>query len=330
MLSSNMHYMTSLIKAFSESTDDDLKKNGGTMYHYTSPSAFLSIIKNKQIRFSDVRFMNDKSEGIYFVKLLLDYIDEHLSENLEAKDVVDILFSDQQQAAIKALELSRIEFSELPTYKIATERRFLLCASRGPSILSMWNYYIHNNAYEGFSIGFNVPKLLETFSTHQEKIIDPFSVYYGNVIYKKKDQEKEIQSLLKQVQDTVRTIPDKSYEHAAVNLRQYIETRGFFYKHDAFEAEKEFRILVVITDDRLKKEKLSWQSNMREIQEDFFVRNGIVVPCFSITIPDEAISRIYLSPIVEEEIARIGVKELLDTIGYKGVQLCKPNIPIRY
>ena len=40
------------------------------VYHYTSPDAFLSIIQNQAVRFTDIRYLNDKTEGIYFVKLL--------------------------------------------------------------------------------------------------------------------------------------------------------------------------------------------------------------------------------------------------------------------
>ena len=45
-------------------------------YHYTSPEAFLSIIRSKTLRFSDIRYMNDKTESIYFLKVLLDFMDE--------------------------------------------------------------------------------------------------------------------------------------------------------------------------------------------------------------------------------------------------------------
>ena len=46
-------------------------------YHYTSPNAFLSILQNQNLRFTDARFMNDKVELTYFIKLLLDFIDKN-------------------------------------------------------------------------------------------------------------------------------------------------------------------------------------------------------------------------------------------------------------
>ena len=46
-------------------------------YHYTSPDAFLSIIQHQAIRFTDIRYLNDRAEGIYFVKLLLDFVEKN-------------------------------------------------------------------------------------------------------------------------------------------------------------------------------------------------------------------------------------------------------------
>lgn len=47
------------------------------VYHYTSPEAFLSIVQGKSVRFSDLRYMNDKSESFFFVKRLLEFCDEN-------------------------------------------------------------------------------------------------------------------------------------------------------------------------------------------------------------------------------------------------------------
>ena len=51
------------IKGFSSESNFDESINKKIVYHYTSPKAFLSILENKQVWFTDVRYMNDKSEG---------------------------------------------------------------------------------------------------------------------------------------------------------------------------------------------------------------------------------------------------------------------------
>lgn len=69
---------------------------------------------------------------------------------------------------------------------------------------------------------------------------------------------------------------------------------------------------------------------MKDIEEDFFVRHGIVVPCFSITIPDDAVSCVCLPPTIEKEIAKEGVSELIDSAKFKKVQIHQSKIPVRF
>ena len=74
------------------------EKNTLTAYHYTSPNALLSIIKDGFIRFSDIEYMNDKSETVYAVKVLLDFLDNHPGEYLFTRDVVSALIGQQSYA----------------------------------------------------------------------------------------------------------------------------------------------------------------------------------------------------------------------------------------
>ena len=36
------------------------------VYHYTNAKALISIFKDKNLRFSDIRYMNDRSEMAFF------------------------------------------------------------------------------------------------------------------------------------------------------------------------------------------------------------------------------------------------------------------------
>ena len=72
----NFQFKSGFIQKFSpeDQSGDHISLNA---YHYTSPEAFLSIIQNHSIRFTDIRYMNDRAEGIYFVKLLLDFVEKN-------------------------------------------------------------------------------------------------------------------------------------------------------------------------------------------------------------------------------------------------------------
>ena len=324
------YFNSKLIKSFSLLSKPNLGKENTMRYHYTSPEAFLSIIRSKQIRFSDVRFMNDKSEGVFFVKLLLEFMDKNRQRFPFTQSVINIIFPENSFDDIKELRVVDVKCSDIQGFEHKANRNFLLCASEKPDLLNMWNYYIHSSSYEGYSIGFNMEKLLKTFDSQQPGLSDPYTVYYGDILYNEKQQQAEIQSLVEHIEQLGHVAINVRNRFAAEVLRQYLETRSYFFKHKAFEAEKEFRVLISISQDRLHKDKSSWVSSMKNVKESFFSRNGLIVPCLSVNIPENAISRIYLSPPSEEDLTRAGVRELVDVSGFSGIQIHKSKIPIRY
>ena len=65
------------IESFSPGKKNFFNNRDKTVYHYTSPEAFLSIIQNQTLRFTDIRYLNDRTEGIYFIKTLLDFMEKN-------------------------------------------------------------------------------------------------------------------------------------------------------------------------------------------------------------------------------------------------------------
>ena len=47
-------------------------------------------------------------------------------------------------------------------------------------------------------------KFLKTFDINVDKFIDPFTVYYGDVLYKEAEQYKEIKSFFDSIADVIR------------------------------------------------------------------------------------------------------------------------------
>lgn len=97
-----------LIKSFSSRNNEEDDFLNKIVYHYTSPSAFLSIIQSQTLRFTDIRYLNDKSEGIYFVKLLLDFMDSYRNEYPLFNEVINKLLKGNDFAQIKELETTSI------------------------------------------------------------------------------------------------------------------------------------------------------------------------------------------------------------------------------
>lgn len=73
-MKNNNEFNSFMIKSFRTDDESVIKGTKKIRYHYTSPSAFLSIIDKRQIRFTDIRYLNDKSEGVYLIKLIINFL----------------------------------------------------------------------------------------------------------------------------------------------------------------------------------------------------------------------------------------------------------------
>ncbi len=308
----------------------------GPQYHYTSPEAFLSIIRNRKLRFSDIRYMNDKTEGIYFVKVLLDFMDKNRERYPYVQSAINSLIGQNNFRRIQDLDISEISFKEVNGFHYEKNRKFLFCTSGENDALNMWNYYIHNGQYQGYNLGLQMESFLRTFSdpaiSYDRIAVDEFEVYYGNVLYTPKEQYAEMELFLNDLEKMARQ--GEAEWMIALRLQGYISNEGLFYKHAKFKNEKEFRIVISIAESQIPhtrdEQKALIGTRNKNIQEDFYIRNGLVVPCLNVQIPEDAISRITVAPIMEFEIAKQSVKEILALSGFPTVPIYKSIIPVRF
>lgn len=327
-----------LIKRFSPGSVDDEVSSNEIVYHYTSPEAFLSIIRSHTLRFTDIHYLNDKSEGIYFTKLLLDFMDEYHDKYPLFNEVVNKLLSGNDYEKIRELDTTAVNYSPVlgQPYK---ERLFVFCACKDPDSLNMWNYYVNNGSYQGYNIGFRTANLLKAFDVPDPSVLDAFTVYYGNVIYDSKKQISEIERLAEWHESRLRYNSAKTHskftrEHAQYLLYSYIHSYGLFYKHQKFKSEDEFRIVIEIYDDRVPCSKEAAQKYFGEynksIEKGFCCKQGLIVPYLSISFPEKSIYRITLAPMLEFDIAKSSIRELLSMSGIEKVRVDKSSIPIRF
>lgn len=107
-----------------------------TLYHYTSSSAFVEIIKNNSIWLSDLSLSNDYKEG----KIVMETVDRLLDDaNLK---------TNQKEFIKDALMSLENNFS-----------CYGFCLSQNPDQLSQWRGYADDGS--GFSIGFSRKYLYE-------------------------------------------------------------------------------------------------------------------------------------------------------------------------
>jgi len=138
-------------------------------YHYTSASALMAILnaQNKNygsIRFTDARYMNDRSEHLFFVKRLLEFMDSNRQKYSFCQEVInDLLLKKHTPEDYISLRVSGIEETESGKFFYTNSRHYLFCLCKDDDSLHMWNYYLHSGNYQGYNIGLRLYDFLKSF-----------------------------------------------------------------------------------------------------------------------------------------------------------------------
>ena len=131
---------------------------------------------------NDIYKQNDKSEGIYVLKLLKNNISnlctDEVSKNLILKQI--------QELSPKLVE---------GFYNSDKYRTFIISFSTKKDELALWNYYTKDINSVGYNIQFDVDRLISNLETMKIKIdqddvkyyLDKINCVHGKVIYNEKN-----------------------------------------------------------------------------------------------------------------------------------------------
>ncbi len=317
-----INYNSFFIKQFNKNDNIDIN----SQYHYTSPDGFLSIVKNNSLRFTDISFLNDMSESIYMIKIICDYLNDYKQKFPFVEEAFFQMVKETSIDKIKNLSIVEINYN-LPL-SITKQRHFVFCMCSECDKLNMWNYYVNNGVYQGYNIGFNVQSLLKSFDVNND-IFDAFSVYYGNVLYSKKEQYEFLTEKFTEFESKYNKNMRKDY--LIMDLKMFIDSFCAFFKHPKFEDENEFRIVIEIPDNRIPRTDNVFVGDYNKYMSyDFYTKNGLIIPCLYVKINKQSFSRITISPIMEAGITKVSIRELLKTCVYKGCKVYQSTIPIRF
>ncbi len=311
-------------------------------YHYTSASALMTILKTQNndygfVRFTDARYMNDRSEHMFFIKRLLEFMEKHRNDYPHCQEVInELLLKKHTIEEYTSLSISGIEETESELISYRNSRHFLFCMCKESDSLHMWNYYIRNGNYQGYNIGIKIYDFLKSFDHESDEKYDQIRFYCGDVLYKQNKQEEEIDVLCKSIEDICHDQYNSVDKHLLIQIAMaylwaYIECCGLFYKDESFSDEKEYRI-VIQYDVPVAGITLSsfLGANNSRIEYSYFERNGIIVPCLMVPLATDAVKQITMSPMLESQIASASIHDYLETNGYAGVSVRQSSIPIRY
>jgi hypothetical protein len=242
------------------------KTRPDTLYHYCSANAFKGMLNSKSVWLSNVFYMNDRLEHIWFRNRAREYLKTAPFPTLndKAKTVIDEVLASTWADDI-----------------------YCLCLSEQADLLSQWRGYADDG--RGFSIGFN----MEYFKRYRH--ISPAYVIYD---------EAEQAELMRMIFQKTRFVIDpdtgesESSTMDASDIVSGLWREAARCKNPAFAEEKEWRI-IHRTDIELSP-NFEVKSLMDDLNEmDFNIRsNGTIVPYIKMKLadPKNIINEVILGP----------------------------------
>ncbi|MBR5088476.1 MAG: DUF2971 domain-containing protein [Ruminiclostridium sp.] len=281
----------------------DLYKNNPYLYfnydniifHYTSSDILPCILSSDgiKLRFTDYRFLNDISEGNDFhelFKLILNQLHE-------CKSINDDFFNEANN-----------QYKELKPPQL-----FIACFSMNKDSLPLWNYYLKNGKYEGYSLGFD-------FTT----LKDDKNISVAKVIYDDETKEKVIKNII--TKQNARD--DIDIKIKCAELMDDIQKMHLFMKRNCFRHEEEIRLVLnrfAVDDNPSDKYRCG--------NIEYYNRNGILQPFCDVTFNDTSIFKsCCFAPTMQKELAVIGLNSFLKSEKYdlSRISIFQSEIPVRY
>lgn len=300
--------------------NDNFSFDGEKLCHYTSPKALVNILENKSLRFTDYRFLNDKTEGTYIYDVInsldLSVYDERFIRAIESLK--------KRRFTISEIVSERL--SHIPnegTYKIDTSYFYFICSfSADCNNLAMWNYYTKTASGVGYNIVLYTKDLQENFSKSLSIASTKNTLFFKKVIYDEETQKSIIKTILDGYYGE--WLKHGNHELLEENLYKTIDEVRMCFKNPCFALENEIRMIV----------KISYYEYMKILKSDGIIKindkDGYFVPymdlCFGET---EDLARVTISPKGEYPFVNQSVRILLEKFGYRNAEIINSKIPLR-
>lgn len=283
-----------------------------TIYHYTSLEGLHGILTTNSLHFTNIYFLNDKTEMIYTYKLLLELIPQ--------------LETEVDNELLKSIK-NRAEYVTCPEYyqaesEVLFRKDFYIASfSLEPDSLTLWNNYTKSNNKIGFNIKFQANDLVK----HIKKTMKSPSIIYSKVCYKKDEQIKMLKESITKCNNTWIENPDKDERYNIIkDLWTNFIIYSLFFKHPMFETENEYRLIIGNI------------SHSDDKKLEFRCQQGLFIPYLKMTLPEDKevetriIKEIKVSPTCDKSLIKYSIDKLLNKTGYRFTQISYSDIPLRY
>lgn len=207
-----------------------------TLFHYTNSAGLSGIIESGRLRLSDVFGLNDPSEMRHGVRYALNALQQAAATGHRAAQLFVWRFSEHLSEGLESVS-----------------RQFVTCFSPSGDDLGQWRACAANG--KGVALGFDGPRL-ETAFRQMPPLSGTFSVNYDECMLRETSERIAREALL------VAEFPvGKGYDGPTVSAflsalsvqtSNAILYTAMFFKHPAYEIEREYRFQHVRAIDDLK------------------------------------------------------------------------------
>lgn len=288
---------------------NDDKKREKAIYHYTSPTGFAGIIENNTLRFTDRFYLNDKSEGIYVLKLCVDNI-----------ETLDFRTDDFRESFLRNCR-ERISQPQRDRFYI-----YQCSFSTDKDSLCLWNYYTKLDGIKGYNLKFDASNLSKSICVTKHEGLNAPILRYGKVIYDKEKQLEILHEIVRLFCDYSLKNEISTYDFMSSFLIDKIMLLGVFFKMPCFNVENEFRLFY---DLHLNEDNT--YSAIKDKQH-FYERNGIFIPYVDLHFDKDSLIGVGVSPTLDFEATRESILRITGT-KYSNVNkntIYQSKIPVRY
>jgi hypothetical protein len=302
----------------------------GRLFHYTSAAGIKGIIENNELWASSAYFLNDPTEVIYGYSVLKDVLDGWIAQNQQPENSLSLGIARDFQRSFEQ-DISNTGVIR-PIY--------LACFCEEDNLLSQWRTYGEQG---GYSLGFQVPAPDLTAGQGFKPEPTTLTSKWVKVEYDRDEQIKKCGAVLESL---LAIFDDPATGEAVANigshplfgypvLRQTLadilmeEIVGF--KNQAFEVEKEWR--VVVRQRELTKQGTD-DGGKTPTRVHFRSSRGTLVPYVKLVPTDPAsklpIACVRSGPTLDKATAGMAVGMMLYANGFTGVRVQGSDIPVRF
>lgn len=281
------------------------------IYHYTPPEGLLGILENDSLHFTNIYFLNDKSELRYTYNLILELLKElktELNPNL-----YELIQKRAQYVTSK-------DFIKKESHVLFREDFYVMSFSTDSDSLALWNNYTKNLNKTGYNIKFSSTKLIKYLKKQYKNIFVEGSL----VCYDTTQQKESLKNCIISYNQEYNSKKDQNIQYLENSLMYEFIIYSLFFKHSKFNIENEYRIII---------------SNISHTQDkklNFKINNGLFIPYLKYNLPknktieNRIIEEITISPVHDNELAIYSLNKLLNKTNYRFTQLSNSNIPLKF